>query len=279
MMLRQITIVLIAIAYLALIARQFEKRWPVEKNDPEVLADWKITFANLFVASLIEPFAGICAAMIVSAAGGGLIHLRTDGWWYLLSFVTLIVVGDFWRYWHHRLTHAVPFLWAMHSFHHSAKTLTFVTGARYFWLDRVVNAAIFPLMPIVFVIPPEMVAFLGIISFLPDSCAHLNIRMPMGRLMTWVNNPHWHRIHHSLLPEHHDKNFASIFVVWDFLFGTAVVPQPGEYPPTGIEEGDTPSLVESFVWPFRRYLRQYVGEASYADDRPDPVPSGHSPLR
>jgi sterol desaturase/sphingolipid hydroxylase (fatty acid hydroxylase superfamily) len=34
---------------------------------------------------------------------------------------------------------------------------------------------------------------------LPDSCAHLNVRIPLGPFVTWVNNPQWHRIHHSAL--------------------------------------------------------------------------------
>lgn len=270
---------IVGVVYFGLIARQFEKHWPVEINKSEVTSDWKVTLANLSLASLLEPLSGICAAMIVRALGGGLIHLPTDGWWYLVSLATVVLVGDLWKYWHHRLTHAVPFLWAMHSFHHSAKTLTFVTGARYFWFDRVFNAAVFPLMAVLFVIPSGMITAIGLIFFLPDSCSHLNIRLPMGRAITWINNPHWHRIHHSMLPEHHDKNFASLLPLWDILFGTACIPQPGEFPPTGISTDESPSLLESFVWPFRRHLRKYLGEASHADDRPDPVPAGHPALR
>jgi sterol desaturase/sphingolipid hydroxylase (fatty acid hydroxylase superfamily) len=35
-----------------------------------------------------------------------------------------------------------------------------------------------------------------------------------------VYPPTGHRVHHSALPEHRDKNFAGIFPIWDHLFGT-----------------------------------------------------------
>ena len=66
-------------------------------------------------------------------------------------------------------------------------------------------------MAILFLIPPDMAITVGFIFFIPDACAHLNVRIPLGRFVTWVNNPQWHRIHHSVLMEHRDKNFASSF--------------------------------------------------------------------
>ena len=43
-----------------------------------------------------------------------------------------------------------------------------------------------------------------------------------------------HRIHHSIAPEHIDKNFAAATPIWDVLFGTAVGPKNGDWLPTGI---------------------------------------------
>ena len=43
---------------------------------------------------------------------------------------------------------------------------------------------------------------------------------PRGRFVSWIGNPQWHRIHHSLQPEHFDKNFAGLLPLWDILFGT-----------------------------------------------------------
>jgi len=62
--------------------------------------------------------------------GGGLIHLPTEGGWYLASLLVLVLATDLYKYAMHRLSHAVPFLWAMHSFHHSAEAISLLTGAR-----------------------------------------------------------------------------------------------------------------------------------------------------
>jgi sterol desaturase/sphingolipid hydroxylase (fatty acid hydroxylase superfamily) len=78
----------------------------------------------------------------------------------------------------------------------------------------------------------------------------------MGRLITWVNSPQWHRIHHSVHPEHHDKNFAALLPIWDILFGTAWVPKLDEYPATGIIPSEKVGIIDSVVWPFRNYLRR-----------------------
>ena len=173
------------------------------------------------------------------------------GYWYFVSIVILAVISDLYTYTFHRFQHAIPFLWAMHSFHHSANALTFVTGARHLWMERVMTSAVLPIMPILFQIPPDMQLILSLIHFFPDTCAHLNVRFPMGRMITLLNSPQWHRIHHSAMPEHRDKNFASLLPLWDILFGTAWIPKPDEYPVTGFDPPVRVSVIDGVIWPFR----------------------------
>jgi sterol desaturase/sphingolipid hydroxylase (fatty acid hydroxylase superfamily) len=246
------------IGAVTLIIRQAERKWPLDPNvrESEVIADWKVTIVNFILASVVQPFAAIVTVALVAAAGGGFIKLRTDGWWYAVSLVGYVLAADLYRYTAHRIQHAVPALWAMHSFHHSAEALTFLTGARHYWMERAIEGAFFPILAILFEVPPGMVGIVGFIYFLPDACAHVNIRIPLGRCVTWLNNPQWHRIHHSTPPEHIDTNFASLLPLWDILFGTAVIPHPNEYPPTGIVPGEKVSVLDSIVWPFRHYLRR-----------------------
>jgi sterol desaturase/sphingolipid hydroxylase (fatty acid hydroxylase superfamily) len=254
-------VVICGMAVMFLVSRHVERRWPIDPNLPrsEVIDDWKATGTNLLLSWLAGPLTAACSAAIVTAAGGGLIHLRTDGWWYGVSAVGFILVADFYRYATHRLYHVIPCLWALHSFHHSAEALTFVTGARHHWLEKVLEGAFFPIIPILFSIPPEILIISGAIYFLPDGCAHLNVRFRLGRFVTWLNNPQFHRIHHSTQPEHLNKNFASLLPLWDILFGTAWVPRADEYPPTGLVPGEKVGIMTSIVWPFRRYLPQLQG--------------------
>jgi sterol desaturase/sphingolipid hydroxylase (fatty acid hydroxylase superfamily) len=62
----------------------------------------------------------------------------------------------------------------------------------------------------------------------------------MGPLKYILVTPQSHRIHHSDRPEHRDKNFANLFSIWDFIFGTQVR-DFDIYPETGIEDKTVPS--------------------------------------
>jgi sterol desaturase/sphingolipid hydroxylase (fatty acid hydroxylase superfamily) len=106
-----------------------------------------------------------------------------------------------------------------------------------------------------FVVPPAMATLISIVYFLPDGCAHLNVRFPMGRAITWVNSPQWHRIHHSVDPKHQNKNFSGGLPLWDILFGTAWIPDRDEYPPTGLVPSEHVGAFASIVWPLRHLLR------------------------
>ena len=248
----QILLVVLIIIAMIGIAIILERRRPIADTQiSEVIEDWKLVSVNLALTTLLAPLTTVCSGIILSTLGHGWIHLPTRGYWYFVSLIILVVISDLYTYTFHRLQHAIPFLWAMHSFHHSANALTFVTGARHFWMERVLSSAILPIMPILFLVPPDMQLILSLIHFFPDTCAHLNVRFPMGRMITLLNSPQWHRIHHSAMPEHHDKNFASLLPLWDILFGTAWIPKPDEYPVTGFDPPVRVSVIDGIIWPFR----------------------------
>jgi sterol desaturase/sphingolipid hydroxylase (fatty acid hydroxylase superfamily) len=150
-----------------LIARQFEKRNPIEPKQSAtgVIADWKLAGLNLVTKQLLAPASSACAMMVVNAAGGGWINLRSDGWWFLLSFLVLIIAIDSWTYIVHRAQHRFPALWAMHSLHHSAEALSMVTGARHFWLEGPLVSGVFPVVAIVFKAPLDVVMLVTFFYF------------------------------------------------------------------------------------------------------------------
>jgi sterol desaturase/sphingolipid hydroxylase (fatty acid hydroxylase superfamily) len=243
-----------------IIARLLQHKWPIGPNlpHPEVSSDWLATLTNLLLSVPASLLVIPCSTVIIGwFGGGGLIHVRTDGWYYLPALISFVLISDLYRYCLHRLQHKVPFLWAMHSFHHSANALTLVTGARHYWLEKAIFGGFLPLFPILFNVPSDMVTIIALFNFLPDGCAHLNVRFPMGRWITVLNSPQWHRIHHSVQPEHFDKNFAAAFPLWDFVFGTAWIPIPDEYPDTGLAPSESVGVFVSIVWPFRFFLRRH----------------------
>jgi sterol desaturase/sphingolipid hydroxylase (fatty acid hydroxylase superfamily) len=238
-----------------------EKRFPIESGLPRdaIHVDYKLAALNVVPRLLLGPLPGGCAALIVNAFGGGLIVLRSDGWWFFLALTVYLLATDCLAYFVHRAQHAVPALWAMHSLHHSAEALTLITGARHFWVEQVLMTAFLPVVAIVFKTPAAVIAVAAVFYLFFDACVHVNIKFPFGVFGLLVNNPQYHRIHHSLRSEHCDKNFCKLLPLFDLIFGTAHLPARGEFPPTGLGAGETAAgWFDGLIWPVRRYLRWQV---------------------
>jgi sterol desaturase/sphingolipid hydroxylase (fatty acid hydroxylase superfamily) len=240
-----------------LVAKQFEKRSPIERDQStaDVIVDWKLSGLNFATKQLLVPATNACAMMVVNAAGGGWINLRSDGWWFLLSFIVLIIAIDFWTYIVHRAQHKFPVLWAMHSLHHSAEALSMVTGARHFWLEIPLATAIFPVVAIVFKASPDIVMPVTFFYFLAgEGMAHLNLRVSLGRFALCIQNPQYHRIHHSAEPQHQNKNFCKLLPLFDVIFGTAWKPGEDEFPMTGLAGEKATGFLDGIIWPIRHRL-------------------------
>ena len=75
------------------IAAIVERRHPIEPDQSrsEIFLDYKLVFANVFLARAFAPISGVIVAMWISMGGGGLIPLRADGWWFPLSLVIIVL--------------------------------------------------------------------------------------------------------------------------------------------------------------------------------------------
>jgi sterol desaturase/sphingolipid hydroxylase (fatty acid hydroxylase superfamily) len=49
-------------------------------------------------------------------------------------------------------------------------------------------------------------------------------------------SPHMHQAHHSADAAQHDKNFATVFSLWDWMFGTLYLPAREERFRFGVDE-------------------------------------------
>jgi len=206
-----------------------------------------------FLGFALAPLLAIIATAMIAACGGGWIALPGEGWGLLGAAALYIFVVDFLEYAFHRSQHAWPPLWAMHSLHHSDRAVNVTTSARNFWLEPLLKAAfIYPLAAILFKVPPAVLTIYGLTTVIHVS-NHLNLGVSFPRLWRVVNTPQYHRIHHSILPEHRERNFAAYFPVFDLLFGTYHCPAPGEFPATGLDTGEAPADFPAAVsWPLRR---------------------------
>jgi len=145
----------------------------------------------------------------------------------------------------------------MHSLHHSAEAMSMVTGARHFWLEDPLFGAVFPILAIIFKIPPEMVPPITMLHLLfGDGLVHLNLRISFGRFGLVINNPQFHRIHHSVEPQHWNKNFCKMLPLFDVIFGTVWKPGKDEFPATGLAGEKATGFLDGLIWPVRHWVRR-----------------------
>jgi sterol desaturase/sphingolipid hydroxylase (fatty acid hydroxylase superfamily) len=161
------------------------------------------------------------------------------------------------------MEHRVPALWAMHSLHHSDDEMNILSSYRHFWLLKAIGIVMisFPVGLLFKANAAVLISwsFLSIVVLF----SHMNIPVGLGRGWFLLNSPQFHRIHHSSLHEHMDKNFANLFPIWDVIFGTAHRPAAGEFPPTGLYDGDIPrSVIETILWPLRGVTRRHAPKTS-----------------
>lgn len=167
--------------------------------------------------------------------------------------VIAAAIGDFFYYWTHRLQHAWAPLWRFHSIHHAIRDLNAV-NCWHHWTEEIMRL---PLMTV-------PLAFLIHLDYATTSAAalmitfqsvyiHSSTTVNFGPLAHVLGDNRTHRIHHSLEPQHWDKNFGVFTMVWDKIFGTFCYPNASEWPLTGVrgqQEADSPA--QYFLGPFAR---------------------------
>lgn len=163
---------------------------------------------------------------------------------YMAAFLA-IALTDFFGYWYHRIQHGP--LWRIHAVHHSVRELnafggySHVLDSAFQFLFQQIPLSLLPVDD--FARPAIFVLFMRFQLAYIHSPTLINYG-PLRRI--FVDN-RYHRIHHSLEPQHFGKNFCTIVPFWDQLFGTAYFPRRGEWPDTGLADQDEPQNVRDFL--------------------------------
>lgn len=151
--------------------------------------------------------------------------------------LALFVMDDFTRFILHYALHRIPLLWAFHKVHHSAKVMTPFTIYRSHPVENVLYASrmaiaqgtVVGLGYYLFGPTLKMLDILGANAFvfafniMGSNLRHSHIWLSWGnRVEAWFISPAQHQIHHSIAPEHYDRNLGSALAIWDRLFGTLI---------------------------------------------------------
>lgn len=240
-------------------------------------------FALLWIFRTVSWFAIAASfgfAWVISQAAASLsqFHLVARIDCLPIELVLLIVVRSFLFYWQHRLMHSVGVLWQFHKFHHSAEEMTILNNLRETPLTAAVNTAL-TVLPITLLGDPvyhmngimDSIALALYVSY--TSAVEMNNYFQHSQWQatygSWGRylfaSPVYHRIHHSILPEHRDRNFASDFTIWDKLFGTQIDPElyRGRDIPVGLDDNAynrSSVLFDYFVRPGLDAINYVLGQ-------------------
>ena len=244
--------------WLAGIAAMFvvlERLWPRLPEQPMfrrgIVTDLVYIVFNSEVLGMIL---GVATAWILRGyAPAGI--MRAVPFWAQLPI--LLVAFDFLQWSIHNLLHRVPFLWEFHKVHHSIEEMDWIGNWRFHWVEIVVYKSLLYPFAAMLGFSPAAMFWYGVLNTVVGHFAHSNLRWLVGPLRYIVNSPEMHLWHHA----HPDsgppnRNFGITLSVWDWLFGTAHLPDtaPSRLGFAGIEEFPRGFLAQ-MIEPFLRWLR------------------------
>ncbi|RAI59645.1 GNAT family N-acetyltransferase [Roseicella frigidaeris] len=242
----------------------------------------KLVMRVMFIpasASVIFVVGYATSALLTQVLGVNQTAAPAGPWTIIFFTLTGLLAYDLSYYLYHLAQHKIPILWELHKVHHSAEVMVGITKDRIHPVDELMNRVWDGLFVGVvygiwyyFAVDLVEATILGVSVYvvrnilMMDFIRHTHLRVSFGPLNGVILCPHWHQLHHSVDPKHYDRNFGLLLSVWDRMFGTACVPEPGERFEFGIgprEGREYQSLYGLYILPLRR-----MGETALSWFRP-----------
>lgn len=209
-----------------------ERLWP-RRREQRVL---RAGFAqDLFWLFFNGHYAGILAAKLgafaFAWAAPFLDRIREahllDGAPLWFQFLAFLLLKDFLDWCIHNALHRSPRLWEFHKLHHSIEEMDWIGNFRFHWMEVVVYQGLTYLPLTLLGADGRVVLWVAVFSTLVGHLNHANLDIGWGPLGRVFNSPAMHVWHHDAQwPADRPKglNFGVVFSCWDWLFGTAWMP-------------------------------------------------------
>lgn len=221
--------------------------FPWRKNQATIREDFWLDgfymFFNFFLFSLIgyNAVSNVAVEAFHDFLGlfgiQNLVAIQVASWPVWSQFLLLFVVADFIQWNVHRMLHHSPWLWEFHKVHHSVEEMGFAAHLRYHWMETVVYKSVqyIPLAMIGFGLDDFFI--LHLVTIVIGHLNHANVKITYGPLKYVFNNPVMHLWHHAkeLPAGSHGVNYGISLSLWDYLFGTAYIPNENANEPLGFE--------------------------------------------
>jgi sterol desaturase/sphingolipid hydroxylase (fatty acid hydroxylase superfamily) len=213
--------------YLVVFALMALWEWKAARRDQKIgrIYRWPnnlgIALLNVLVIRILFPSASLGAAYWARGHQFGLFH------WVevplAFSVVFTVIFLDWVLYYSHRAFHAVPWMWKFHRMHHTDLEVDVTTGTRFHPAEMVILTVV-KSVAIILLGAPVFGAFMFeavLSSVLLFEHSNISLPAPLEKfLRLFIVTPEMHRIHHSVLPDEHNRNFGFNFSWWDRLLGT-----------------------------------------------------------
>ena len=173
---------------------------------------------------------------------------------YVLKVGATLLVYDFVIYWAHRTLHH-RILWPAHAVHHSDSQLHFLTWSRTHFLEHFVIATSLAFATAITGLAPANAFLLVPIMAIHQYYVHSNLDWDHGIFKNVIVSPTFHKWHHADVPAAYDKNFSSIFPIYDILFKTYYCPGSAKNTPTGFDGNPGDHFASLMAYPFVCWAR------------------------
>ena len=229
-------------------------------------------FLGVVLAALTAPVTRGFERLAASLGLASSLHARVaEGWSAAAQFVVALLAIDLLKWLIHNLLHRVPWLWEFHKVHHSIEHMDWLGSMRFHFAEALIYDGLLYVPLAILGFRGDVLFALAVVGTAIGHFNHANLRVHIGPLRYILNSPEmhvWHHTHPDAGPV--DRNFGINLAIWDWLFGTAYVPEhaPSRLGFEGIE-----------TWPrgpVGQALRPFVGAASRRErssaDREDSAP-------
>lgn len=187
-----------------------------------------------------------------------------SGWSLLIQSFLALIVLDFIQWLVHNCLHRSNFLWELHKIHHSVQDgeMDWIVSFRFSWLEPLIYKSVMYLPIMWFGFAPEALFFHAVFGTAIGHLNHANLTWDYGPLRYVLNSPRMHLYHHAYDAPLHGQNFGIIFSCWDWLFGTAYLPDE-PCPRIGFQGMETlpRDFFGQMFWPLPR-LFSFWGEGT-----------------
>jgi len=194
-----------------------------------------------------------CSALYAALHAPGAVYAGEVFWAWLGPVGTVLAavfICDFLGYCNHRLYHT-SWLWPSHAIHHSDRHLTWFSLVRMHPFDRF--GTLIDLFGLILLgLPDYAVVIAVLVRHYYGHMIHADVPWTLGKFDLVFVSPAMHRWHHALEHRGTGANFATVFSVFDRLFGTYYCPGPCKAP-TGVSDAIAPGLMGQYLHPLRTW--------------------------